>query len=194
MALSYLTPSIVKLSLECPREAWLSLHHWYKPITPSMRLGIRAHELLDVEELRRRIGFTEYFVGLSLSSEKLGLRGVLDLAVRTSYGWAPVEYKYQSMIGFPEKIQTTLYALLLEECFGENVSRAYIVLPNRVYRFRVTGGMRRRALHALERAVDVLGFSLLLLGLVGLVYAVFVLIGVFAGYELYNGITFIFFS
>ena len=153
----YATPSLVKLFLECPREAWLSIHHWYKPVTPSMRLGLRVHELLDVEELRRRVGFTDYVVGLHVYSEKLRLRGVLDLAVKTSYGWAPLEYKHQSMIGFPEKIQTTLYALLLEEYVGEPVTRAYIVLPNHVYRLRVTGGLRRRALHALGKALEVLG-------------------------------------
>jgi len=153
---SYVTPSLVKLFLECPREAWFSVHHWYRPVTPSMRLGLEAHELLDVEGLRRRIEFTDYVVGLRVCSEKLRLRGVLDLAVRTSHGWAPLEYKHQSMIGFPEKVQATLYALLLEEYVGEPVTRAYIVLPSHVYRLRVTGGLRRRAIHALGRTLEVL--------------------------------------
>ena len=152
----YVTPSLVKLFLECPREAWLSVHHWYRSMTSSMKLGLKVHELLDVGELRRRIGFTDYVVGLHVCSERLRLYGVLDLAVKTSYGWAPLEYKHQSMVGFPEKIQTVLYALLLEEHVGEPVTRAYIVLPRRVYRLKVSGGLRRRALYALDNTFKVL--------------------------------------
>lgn len=58
-----------------------------------------------------------------LKSEILGLKGKLDI-IENGY---PVEIKYTSMrTGFPEKIQLTLYALLLEEKTKKNVKYGFI--------------------------------------------------------------------
>lgn len=58
-----------------------------------------------------------------LKSETLGLKGRIDI-IENGH---PIEIKYTNMrTGFPEKIQLTLYALLLEEKTKKNIEYGFI--------------------------------------------------------------------
>ena len=149
----YVTPVMVKLFLLCPRQLWLSYNTWFRPVTSSMVLGRRVHEGLCWDRVVSRLGASEVRVGFYLESKRYPLRGIVDAVVRVGGGWFPVEYKHQVWVGVPEKIQVTLYALMLEEYVGAPVTRAYIVTPARILDLKVTGALRRRAVNALNHTL-----------------------------------------
>ena len=83
----------------CPRVVFFAYClPLIRPMTYKMEAGIAAHEKAEGQEQRRslrRYGLTEgeRFFDLWLASETLGLRGRMDLAIRTATEAIPVEYK-----------------------------------------------------------------------------------------------------
>lgn len=150
------TSVMVKVYLQCPRQLWLSYKTWYKPVTQAMVYGKKIHEKIPWNEIAGKIGGSEVKSNVVLESERYGLRGVLDALVRVSEEWRPIEYKHQTVIGRPEKIQTTLYAILVEDTLGRPVTKAYIVTPVRIHHVKITGSLREKALRILEETVEVL--------------------------------------
>ena len=72
----------------------------------------------------------EKFFQLTLESEKLGLKGVLDCLIRTGDGeYIPVDYKYQlsdhGRMHLHHKYQLVGYSLLADESFQTTVRRAH---------------------------------------------------------------------
>ncbi len=118
---------------------------WYRfclpdirPVTALMEQGIAAHRDETEREERRSLrayGLSsgERAFDLPLASERLGLRGRLDLAIATpdrSSAKAEgivVEYKYSEQRAGPHfKLQLAAYALLLEEAWGLPVRTGFI--------------------------------------------------------------------
>jgi len=149
-----LTPVMVKLFLQCPRQLWLAQHTWFKPLTPSMLHGRRVHERVPWSQVASRIGASEVKVNLYLESRKHPLHGILDAAAKIGEEWRPLEYKHQTLIGRAEKTQVTLYAILLEENTGIPVTRAYIITPAKIYHVKTTGALKQRALQTLYQALQ----------------------------------------
>lgn len=142
-----LTVTDVRQWVYCPRIVYYTYVLAVKrPVTYKMTEGTREHERVTELEARRTLrsyglrredeARREFRV--SLYSERLGLRGLLDMAIVTPHEVIPVEYKdntpHTAMVGkqavpqvaLNHKYQLTAYALLAEEQFGKAVRRGFV--------------------------------------------------------------------
>ncbi len=129
-----------------------------RPVTVLMEAGIAGHRDEGAREERRSLrpyGLTEgeRAFDLALRSERLGLRGRLDLAVavpgRTTPGAEAVVVEYKDSeraAGAHFKLQMAAYALLLEEAWGLPVRRGFFyAIPTRqVEPVTITAALRRK--------------------------------------------------
>ena len=137
----------------CPRVVFFAYClPLIRPMTYKMEAGIAAHEKAEEQEQRRslrRYGLTEgeRFFDLWLSSEALGLRGRVDLAIRTATEAIPVEYKNSpGRAGRHIKLQLAAYGQMLEETWGLPVQRGflYFVPLKRAEEVKLTPALRRK--------------------------------------------------
>lgn len=146
-----LTVSDVKQYSYCPRIPYFTyIQPVDKKVTPKMEFGKEEH--LDFSRLEKRRTLAAYRLDegersfqVRLSSERLGLEGVLDLLVINTQGYFPVEFKNSTRA--PElnhKYQLVAYAMLVEDVHRVRVRHGFIYLiPNkRVYPVRVTQSAR----------------------------------------------------
>jgi CRISPR-associated exonuclease Cas4 len=138
---------------------------WYRfclpdirPVTALMEQGIASHHDESNREERRSLrpyALTEgeRFFDVPLRSERLGLRGRLDLAIAVPKRAAPgahavvVEYKDSEQQPGPHfKLQLAAYALLLEEAWGLSVTKGFVYLiPLRqAVPVSITAALRRK--------------------------------------------------
>ncbi len=117
----------------CPRVVFFAYClPLIRPMTYKMEAGIAAHDVAEEQEQRRslrRYGLTEgeRFFDLWLASEALGLRGRVDLAIRTTTEAIPVEYKNSpGRAGRHLKLQLAAYGRMLEEVWGLPVRRGFL--------------------------------------------------------------------
>lgn len=131
-----------------------------RPITFGMREGILSHQEEQAREERRSLrayGMTagERVYDLVLRSERLGLVGRLDMAIRCAGGGGTaagteaivVDYKLtRGKAGSHFHLQLAAYALLLEEAWKVSVRRAFLYhMPLRqAEEILVTPALRRR--------------------------------------------------
>ena len=106
-----------------------------RPVTYKMQAGIEAARAEEGREERRSLrayglqsGEREF--GVPLSSERLGLRGEVDMVITVSGAEGqeviPVDYKLSRVAGPHFKLQLAAYALLLEEARGCEVRRGFL--------------------------------------------------------------------
>ncbi|MGQ9682593.1 MAG: CRISPR-associated protein Cas4 [Anaerolineae bacterium] len=135
-----------------------------RPLTFKMEEGARQHEAEAEREERRSLrayGLQEgeRAFAVSLQSERLGLSGRLDMAIRTRGEAVPVEHKHSvAAVGTHQRYQLAAYALLLEEAWQLPVRRAFVyAIPlRRAVEVAITPGMRRYVMTtvaAMRRAV-----------------------------------------
>lgn len=148
----------VKQYLYCPRIIY---HTYVRPAprrpTHKMVHGREAHVELDRLEQRRKLreyGLQEgkRLFHVRLSSERLGLEGVLDLLIESPRGLYPVEFKYStSEPGLNHKYQLAAYALLAEEAFDRPIHTGFIYLipGKRVRAVPITANVRLHLLRTL---------------------------------------------
>jgi CRISPR-associated exonuclease Cas4 len=136
----------------CPRVVFFAYClPLIRPMTYKMEAGLAAHDVAKEQELRRslrRYGLTEgeRFFDLWLASEALGLRGRMDLAIRTDTEAIPVEYKNSpGRAGRHLKLQLAAYGQMLEEAWGLPVRRGFLYfLPlRRAEEVKLTLALRR---------------------------------------------------
>lgn len=127
-----LTVSDVKQYPYCPRIVYYSylLPLRARPTTYKMEEGQRVHaRTVELEERRslRAYGLKDgvRHFDVKLESEKLGLRGNLDMVVETPSEVIPVDFKNSSGIGLNHKYQLAAYALLVEEAWNRSVRRGF---------------------------------------------------------------------
>ncbi len=155
----------VKQYLYCPRIIYFT---YVLPVersrTYKMEEGREGHAVLERLEARRTLARYGLDAGerrfrLHLSSERLGLTGVLDMLVESPRGLFPVEFKFtESRLSAPHKYQLLAYVLLVEEAFGKPVRHGYVYLVGReeVVPVRVTDSARlhtRRILQAMRSLI-----------------------------------------
>ncbi|MGH2501106.1 MAG: CRISPR-associated protein Cas4 [Ktedonobacterales bacterium] len=129
-----------------------------RPVTYGMGAGIRSHEQQQAREERRSLrayGLSsgERIFESLLRSERLGLVGKLDMAVRLEREVVVVDYKLSpGAAGMHFKAQLAAYALLVEEAWGLPVQRAFLYhLPDRkAEEVMMTLALRRRVGQAVE--------------------------------------------
>lgn len=142
----------LKQYVYCPRVVFFAYClPLIRPTTYKMEAGIAAHDVAEEQEQRRslrRYGLTEgeRFFDLWLASKALGLRGRVDLAIRTAAEAIPVEYKNSpGRAGRHFKLQLAAYGQMLEEAWGLPVRRGflYFVPLKRAEEVRLTLALRR---------------------------------------------------
>jgi CRISPR-associated exonuclease Cas4 len=111
-------------------------YQYCKPVEPVVTEPMAAGKRLEeaIERLERRRKTREYglvdatrIFNLWIVSERLGLSGQIDLALRTDTEVIPVDFKHTP--GPPRmnhKIQLAAYGLLLEERFSLPARRSFI--------------------------------------------------------------------
>lgn len=129
----------------CPRIVY---YHYclpaIRPVTYKMNAGIEAQAEEEVREARRSLrtyGLRrgEYESNVYLESDHLGLRGQVDLVIKTDDNLRgeveliPVDYKLSSgPLGPHFKMQLLAYGLMLEEQYGVPVRRGFLyAIPKR---------------------------------------------------------------
>jgi CRISPR-associated exonuclease Cas4 len=121
-----------------------------RPTTYKMKASIEAHATEEDREHRRTLrayglkqGERHFNVGLV--SERLGMRGEVDLVIETETELIPVDYKLSSKMGEHFRLQLTAYALMLEDAWGAPVKRGffYWIPQRRAEEMRIT--VRQRA-------------------------------------------------
>jgi len=144
----------------CPRVVfWTYCLPVEKKLTYKMEHGLAQHEILSALESRRKL--REYglssgrrFFHVTLSSESLGLSGLLDLLIVTEDGrYYPVEFKETAGPILSNHIaQLAGYALLVEETHGQEVDTAFVyrMILRRVSTIRITPALKRKALAAVQ--------------------------------------------
>lgn len=139
-----------------------------RPLTYTMQMGTQSHLHEEARENRRSLhnyGLTqgERLFHYALTSEKLGLKGQVDMVIITPSQDAeqkaiyPVEYKYsEQKIGTHFKLQLAAYALLLEERFQMPVQRAYLYsIPLRkAEAIPITPALRNKVVAILQHMRD----------------------------------------
>lgn len=127
-----------------------------RPVTYGMRAGIQSHTEQQAREERRslrpyRIASGERIFDVMLRSDRLGLVGKLDMAVRLEHEAVVVDYKLSpGAAGMHFKAQLAAYALLLEEAWGMPVRRAFLYhIPDRTAEeVAISSVLRQRVEHA----------------------------------------------
>jgi CRISPR-associated exonuclease Cas4 len=140
-----------------------------RPTTYKMEASIRAHTLVPGQERRRTLrayGLVqgERHFNVALASERLGMRGEVDLVIETEADdgpreTIPVDYKLSKKAGAHFHLQLTAYAVMLEDAWGVPVKRGFLyLLPlRRAEEVRIT--TRRRT--ALDKALVAMNAMLL---------------------------------
>jgi CRISPR-associated exonuclease Cas4 len=150
----------------CPRILY---YHYclpqVRPVTHKMRVGVEAGRAEEGREERRSLraygvegGEREFNV--ALASERLGLRGEVDMVITAAAGEViPVDYKLARQAGPNFQLQLAAYGLLLEEARGRAVRRGflYYIPLRRAEEVKLDQRLRGRLMRALEamgRAVE----------------------------------------
>lgn len=119
-----------------------------------------THEKLEEKEKRRKAAlfYSSQFetahkiFRVPLESEKLKLRGNLDLLIHSDSEYIPVEYKEMTSnkgkLWPDHKYQITAYALLVEEAYDTTVTHGMVNYRNEnlIVKCEITDGMKRYAL------------------------------------------------
>ena len=135
----------LKQYVYCPRLIYY--HHCLpqvRPVTYKMEAGIAAQDEEEVRAARRSLRIYglqrgEVETNVRLESDTLGLRGQVDLVIKTDDNplgeteLIPVDYKLsQGKLGPHFKLQLVAYGLLLEEVYELPVKRGFLyAIPKR---------------------------------------------------------------
>lgn len=142
----------VKNYLFCPRVVYfMYFYPGPRPVTYKMQEGQLSHQRVEELEERRtlrayglRDGEREF--GVRMHSGRMGLSGLLDMAIVREREAIPVEFKNSTAgLQLNHKYQLTAYALLVEERYRRPVRRGfvYFIPLKRVEEMPITPHMRR---------------------------------------------------
>jgi CRISPR-associated exonuclease Cas4 len=148
-----LTVTDVRQWLYCRRVVYFHAALGYRrPLTFKMQEGHRQHERTEALEARHTLqayglthGRREF--RLRLQSARLGLSGILDMAIRTDDEVIPVDFKFtEGDVARNHIYQLVAYALLLEEHQQLPARRGFIYLvpQRRACEVTITPALRRR--------------------------------------------------
>lgn len=169
---AYISATDVKHYVYCPRIVYFEKVLHVKPVLGSQQEESREEHMEYVKkELRRKdaIYYSPEFIDaekllfISLSSNGLKLRGIIDCIIRTVKGeYIPIEYKNtvsnKGRIWVDHKYQLAAYALLIEENFETTVKRGIVnyIPEERILILELTPTVKnhvKRILGAIKRIV-----------------------------------------
>jgi len=158
VAEAYCSVTDIKHYLYCPRIVYFDKVLHCPPILESQQEASKTtHENLEQKEKRRKAAVfyspefeaAEKIFRVTLESEKLKLRGNLDLLIHTNSEYVPVEYKEMSSdrgkLWPDHKYQLAAYALLVEETHNTTVGHGIVnyVREDRVIPCEISDGMKK---------------------------------------------------
>jgi CRISPR-associated exonuclease Cas4 len=159
----------LKQYVYCPRILYyITCLPAVRPTTYKMEASQQAHEEEQAREQRRSLrayGLErgERHFDVPLASERLGLRGEVDMVIETDESGRPelipVDYKLSTKAPEHFQLQLTAYALLLEDQWGVPVRRGflYLIPLRKAQELRITARQRT----ALDEALAVMNAALL---------------------------------
>lgn len=121
----------------CPRLYYLQYVDCVMPVNEHVEAGLFDHRRVDRPELKNKTRTdrgTATSRGIALSSDALGISGVLDVIeekageqhpVETKHGGAPHDSDGHPTVWDNDAVQLCAQALLMEEAFGRPVPRGY---------------------------------------------------------------------
>jgi CRISP-associated protein Cas1 len=121
----------------CPRLYYLQYVDAVVPVNEHVEAGLFDHRRVDSPELANKTRSdrgTATSRGIALSSERLGISGVLDVIeekageqypVKTKHGEAPRDDHGVATVWDNDAVQLCAQAMLMEEAFGQNVPRGF---------------------------------------------------------------------
>jgi CRISPR-associated exonuclease Cas4 len=138
-----------------------------RPTTYKMEASVEAHVAAAGRERRRSLqayglASGERHFAVSLVSERLGMRGEVDMVIETKSAGKqeliPVDYKLAAKAGEHFRLQLTAYAVMLEDGWGLPVKRGffYFIPLRRAQQVCITARERT----ALDGALAVMGSML----------------------------------
>jgi CRISPR-associated exonuclease Cas4 len=148
----------LKQQLYCPRIAyWTYVVPVEKRLPLKVEYGAADHALLARLEERRTLRAYGLAAGtrqfhIRLTSEVLGLTGVLDALLETTEERIPVEYKDTlGGVRLNHRVQLAAYGMLLKEVPGPPVRRGmvFIIPEGKVYPVRLDATLEAKAREAL---------------------------------------------
>jgi CRISPR-associated exonuclease Cas4 len=160
----------LKQYIYCPRIVYY--HHCLphiRPITYKMEAGLAAQAEEELRAARRSLRIYglkrgECESNVYLESEGLGLRGQVDLVIKTDDNplgeveLIPVDYKLsRGQLGIHFKLQLVAYGLLLQEAHGLPVKRGflYAIPQRRAIEVPFTPGLRTKLSQALVEMQEI---------------------------------------
>jgi len=151
--------SDIKQYFYCPRIIY---YNYCLPvprkITEKMTHGEEGHDIISLLERRRKL--KEYGLdegerrfNLFLESERMGLRGALDLLIIANDRYFPVEFKYtDKKVSLNHKCQLASYAFLVEDVLKVSVEVGFIYrVPQKdIVEVRIDDTLRSKVTEALN--------------------------------------------
>ncbi|MFN3780916.1 MAG: CRISPR-associated protein Cas4 [Candidatus Kapaibacteriota bacterium] len=131
-----ITPSEIIEYIYCPRYIYF-LNCLNIPQHEELRFKVlkgrelhKRREKTNLNYIRKRPECIRKDVSVYLASKTIGVRGIVDEVLHLSDGTlAPLDYKYTNFTDFTyrtHKIQSTIYAMLIEEVYNKTVKKGYI--------------------------------------------------------------------
>lgn len=131
-----ITPSEIIQFIYCPRYTYF-LNCLNIPQHEELRLKVRKgrelhqrREKSNTNYLRKRPECVARDISVYLASKKISVRGVVDEVLHLADGTlAPLDYKFTNFTDFTfktHKIQSALYAILIQETYQKTVHKGYI--------------------------------------------------------------------
>ncbi len=166
---TWITPTEVMEYLYCPRFIYF-MNNLLIPQNEEQRykvmIGRNVHKLkskINKEYLRKTIGVKDKLIDVYLSSQKYGIRGIVDeILTLNDNTMAPLDYKfakYENKIFNTLKYQSVLYAILIEENFNLPVNRGficYIRSNNRLVEVDITEQDKVKVLNIIEEMFKII--------------------------------------
>jgi len=148
----------------CPRiPYWHHVLRLQPPSTFKIRRGKKFHQ--EIWKKARRWKIFENCKadhGVLLYSEKLGLKGKLDILLECEENLIPVEVKYGSknvsIPVFSHIIQLVGYSLLIEDVFKKKVRYGFIVYAdrNKLVKISIDEKLRRKAISIINEVKKII--------------------------------------
>jgi len=164
-----ITPSIVLEYLFCPRFIYYMTclkipqqeDKRYK-----VQKGRRVHDKKssqNTDYLRKQIGVTDKKINQKLISAKHSIHGEVDEVLFLDDGTAaPLDYKYakyKKRIFKTYKYQAVMYAMMIEDNFGCDVNKAFIVYTrskNKLIKIDITAGDKAEVKNILNKVIKII--------------------------------------
>ena len=167
----WLTPTDIKQYFYCKAIPYLNhvMGIWEEQ-TEYKAQGKETHLNLQEIEKRRKTLLkhlklppnSKKLFRVSLKSQRLMMKGVLDCLIITPNEYIPIEYKVArkpKKVPLNHRYQITAYVLIVEDVFNTIIRKAYIYyqINDKLVKANITDNLRRgviKALHELNEVVD----------------------------------------